>query len=180
MDPILAGFLATLASDLLLALGRRVDDATQPGNPVQAAIANLGIETTDAEVIPALEAWTTSTAFTRCLTALASGEQEFSAEALVDNFIDAGSFYADTHTQELAIETLVAFGHALQEEVMGEGVAIHDRHERRRLELLSEKVDLVLQAQLAGQIPTQIGGWWQRFDAYEFDEGWLRQRRTRA
>ena len=184
LDSILGNVLATIGAQVMTALGRQVTSSIGPKTPVEVAIESVGIQTVDAEVIPALEAWIQTADFARCLAALASGEQDFNGEALADNFVKASGFYAGTRTRQLASETLASFGSALEEALMGAdaGVAVHDRHERRRFDLVNQKVDLVyqglsnLQNLLAGQASPSIGGWWQRYDAYELEEGWIRPR----
>jgi hypothetical protein len=149
LDPLLAGILTTIASEMLVALGRRAEQATAPGSQVAAAIAKVATETVDAEVLPALERWTGSHEFRRVLDDLTSGTRDFAADMLVDSFIKGGELYAGERTGLLAAETLRHFGKALEEAVMGAeaGLAIHDRHERRRFARLEEKVDLLLDAQ---------------------------------
>jgi hypothetical protein len=172
VDPILAGILTTVAGEILVAVGRRADEATSLDSPVAAAIARVATQTVNAEVLPALESWRGSPEFRQSLDDLTCGRRDFSADTLIDSFVAVGGLYAGEQTKQLAAETLRSFGMALEEAVMGAGggLAVHDRHERRRFTRLEEKVD-----QLLGARPNpSMAGWWQRFDSYEFREGWIR------
>ena len=118
MDAILANVLSVIGLKAATAAGHQVLGTTEADSPVAAAIVKVGIQTVDAEVIPALEAWSESTEFEQCLTALTTGEKDFTAETLVDSFIEAGDLYAGTGTEELALKTLRAFGKALEEALL--------------------------------------------------------------
>ena len=170
----------------MTALGRQVTAAMGPRTPVETAIEAVGIHTVDAEVIPALEAWTQTDDFARCLAALASGQQDFQGRGTCRQLHrgqrlrceaprpdksppgNASCFSALRLRRPSWVPTRVL--RSTRSATNGDDRPVNRRRRPRRQDICD------LRSLLAGQAKPSIGGWWQRFDAYELDEGWLRPR----